>query len=149
MIEHGLLKRSENDRNESDGQPLSPGSVAGSFVMRRSNWTPSIVPNSDDQDVYLVANDLGRLGRIWPDADLERTDLESVVQDLLEGQYSDPIRVVSFNTAEGWSRDVSADVAQELRRRCDLQRREVPSSILDFVEHHEGQYPRQLTLQLG
>jgi hypothetical protein len=30
---------------------------------------------------------------------------------------------VGFNTAGGWSQDVSADVAQELRRRCDLQMR--------------------------
>jgi hypothetical protein len=28
--------------------------------MRESNWTPSIVPRGDDQDVYLVVDDLGR-----------------------------------------------------------------------------------------
>jgi hypothetical protein len=27
--------------------------------MRRSNWTPSIVPRADDHDVYLVLDDLG------------------------------------------------------------------------------------------
>ena len=31
--------------------------------MRKSNWTPSIVPSGDDQTVYLVAEDFGRLGR--------------------------------------------------------------------------------------
>jgi hypothetical protein len=25
--------------------------------MRRSNWTPSLVPNGNDQTVYLVADD--------------------------------------------------------------------------------------------
>ena len=40
--------------------------------MRR-NWTPSIVPESNDQNVYLVLDDLGRLGRIWPEADAEAT----------------------------------------------------------------------------
>jgi hypothetical protein len=68
--------------------------------MRKSNWTPSIVPQEHDQKVYLVADDLGRSGRIWPEADLERTDLEAVILDLLQGQYKNPIRVVSFNTAE-------------------------------------------------
>jgi len=37
------------------------------------------------------------------------------------------VRVVSFNTSEGRARDISADVAEELRRRCDLQMREVPA----------------------
>jgi hypothetical protein len=59
------------------------------------------------------------------------------VGDLLSGQYKNPILVISFNTAEGWSRDVSADVAQELRLRCDLQMRDLPSDIQDFVERHE------------
>ena len=116
--------------------------------MRRSNWTPSSVPNGDDQNVYLVADDLGRLGHIWPETDLERTDLEMVIQDLLEGQYKNPLRVVGFNTAEGWSQDVSADVAEELRRRCDLQLRDIPSCIQDFVERHAGHVDRQLALRL-
>jgi hypothetical protein len=73
--------------------------------MRR-NWTPSIVPESNDQNVYLVLDDLGRLGRIWPEADAEATDLETVITDLLTGQYSSPVRVVAFNTAERWSEDV-------------------------------------------
>jgi hypothetical protein len=47
--------------------------------MRRSSWTPSIVPESDDHNIYLVMDDLGRLGRIWPEADAETTDLETVM----------------------------------------------------------------------
>jgi len=97
--------------------------------MRRSNWTPSIVPNDNDETVYLVADDFGRLGRAWREADYETTDLETVIQDLLTGQFA--------NTAERWSEDVSEDVANELRRRCDLQMRELPSTISDFVERHE------------
>ena len=56
--------------------------------MRKSNWTPSIVPSGDDQTVYLVAEDFGRLGRAWREADYETTDLETVIQDLLSGQYN-------------------------------------------------------------
>ena len=29
----------------------------------------------------------------------------------------DPLRVVAFNTADGWMRDVTADIARELRFR--------------------------------
>jgi hypothetical protein len=116
--------------------------------MRKSGWTPSIVPNGNDQDIYLVVDDFGRLGRAWREADIEQTELETVIQDLLSGQYHNPIGVFGFNPFEGWSRDVSEDVAQELRRRCDLQLTDLPSSIQGFVERHEGRGQRQLTLRL-
>jgi hypothetical protein len=115
--------------------------------MRKSKWTPSIVPRGDDQDVYLVIDDLGWLGRVWREADVEATDFETVVTDLLDGQYDNPMGIFAFNPAEGWSRDVSEDIARELRLRCDLQLRDLPSSIQDFVERFEG-HQAQLTLRL-
>jgi hypothetical protein len=63
-----------------------------------------------------------------------------VILDMLEGQYKNPLRVVGFNTAEKWSQDVSADVAHELRHRCDLQQRDVPFLLQDFVDRFEGRY---------
>ncbi|MBR1152816.1 hypothetical protein [Bradyrhizobium sp. JYMT SZCCT0428] len=72
--------------------------------------TPSIVPDDQAQTIYLVANDFGKIGRAWCEADYETTDLETVI--LLTGQYSNPIRVVAFNTGERWSEDVSEDVAR-------------------------------------
>jgi hypothetical protein len=119
--------------------------------MRRFNWTPSIVPGDHDETFYLVADHFGRIGRAWRegDYDYEATDLETVITDFLTGQYSSPFRVVAFNTAERWSEDVSEDVARELRRRCDLQMRELPASLLDFVERHEGPDRRQLTLRFA
>jgi hypothetical protein len=115
--------------------------------MRRSNWTPSIVP-CDDQSVYLVADDFGPIGRAWREADLETADLDTVIQDLLSGQYSNPIRVAAFNTAEHWSEDVSEDVARELQRRCDLQLTDVPSHLQGFVDRHAGRDRQQLSLRL-
>jgi hypothetical protein len=119
-----------------------------SLRMRGTGWTPSIVPADGDDTFYLVADDFGQVGRAWRECDYDATDLETVIQDLLSGQYNNPIRVVAFNTEERWSEDVSEDVAHELRRRCDLQARDVPSSIQDFVERHEGHAWRQLSLRL-
>jgi len=117
--------------------------------MRRSGWTLSIVPHDDEQTVYLVVDDLGRFGCVWREADVDHTDLENVIQDLLAGEYYNPIGVFGFNPWEGWSRDVSADVAQELRRRCDLQLKHLPSNIAEFVKRHEAAYGgRQLVLRL-
>jgi uncharacterized membrane protein len=95
-----------------------------------------------------VVDDLGRNGRVYRETDVEAADLETVILDLLEGQYKNPVRVVGFNTAEKWSEDVSSD-CQELRRRCDMQLREAPSNLEDFVQRHDGQIDRQLTLRLA
>jgi hypothetical protein len=109
--------------------------------MLKPNWTPSIVPNEDDHLVYLVMDDLGgRLGPVWRETDDRTAELEAVLLDLLAGQYKSPIRVVAFNTAEQWSQDVSADVAQELRRRCDLQQRDIPFFLQDFTDRYEGRF---------
>ena len=108
--------------------------------MPRTGWTPSIVPKREDQNVYLVIDDFGRNGRVYREADVETTDLETVIVDLLEGQYKSPVRVVAFNTSEKWSQDVSAEVAHELRQRCDLQMRDVPFFLQDFVGQYEGRY---------
>ena len=51
--------------------------------MRGRGWTPSIVPGGDDQTVYLVKDDLGRLGAVWREADAEAADLETVITDLM------------------------------------------------------------------
>jgi hypothetical protein len=99
--------------------------------MRQSRWTPSIVP-ADEPTVYLGANDFGRVGSAWREADLETTDLETVIQDLIAGEYRRPIKVVAFNTAEPWSADVPADVAREIQHRFNLQLSDVPSHLQEF-----------------
>jgi hypothetical protein len=51
------------------------------------------------------------------------------------GQYERPIRVVVFNTARGWSRDVTDEIANELRKRCtDVGG--IPWSLQDFLDQH-------------
>jgi hypothetical protein len=95
--------------------------------------SPSIVPGLD-RDVYLVLDDFGGMGCAWRDTNVEDTDLEAVIQDLLEGQYSNPVRVVGFNVSEGWVRDVSEEIARMLRQRCADENRELPDSLHQLVE---------------
>jgi hypothetical protein len=121
--------------------------VCGVLPMRRS-WTPSIVPNGQDQTVYLVINNYGKSGTAFAETDLGEADLETTINDLMSGQYSDPVRVVAFNTTEHWSEDASEDVAREIMRRLDLAGHELPSSIQAFVDSHFGP-DRQLTLRLA
>jgi hypothetical protein len=95
-----------------------------------------------------VIEDFGDLGRAFLETDLAEADRDTVVRNFISGQYENALRVVSFNTAEGWSQDVTEEIAQELRRRCDLQAIDAPSTIQDFIERHEQYDRQQLTLRL-
>jgi hypothetical protein len=50
--------------------------------MPRTGWTPSIVPNGDDQSVYLVVDDFEPNGRAYRETDVEAADLETVILNL-------------------------------------------------------------------
>ena len=52
---------------------------------------------SFDVTVYLVLDDLGPLGRVYREADEEASDLETIIQNMLSGDYRKPVRVVAFN----------------------------------------------------
>jgi len=95
--------------------------------------SPTIAPHGPDRDTYLVPDDFGPMGRSWRETDENGADRETLIRDLVEDQYSRPIRIVAFNTAEGWSRDVTVDIADELRRRY-VEFGEVSESILEFLE---------------
>ena len=93
--------------------------------MPRTGWSPSTVPYGADQTVYLVI-DRFKNGTVYRETEIERTDLETIVNDFMTGQFNDPVRVVSFNTLEHWADDVSKDVAQEIQTRCDIAGEAVP-----------------------
>jgi hypothetical protein len=103
----------------------------GDLVMRAS---PSIVPRGADQDTYIVLDNVGgRVGCSWRETDAESTNRETLIRDLVDGEYSDPVRIVSFNMAEGWCRDVTMDIADDLRRRY-AEFEELSDSILGFMD---------------
>jgi hypothetical protein len=67
---------------------------------------------------------------------------------LLEGQYENPIHIVAFNTVEGWSRDVTQDIANELQDVCS-DRDELSVSIEEFIREHATPKPaRQLSFPI-
>jgi hypothetical protein len=106
--------------------------------------SPSIAPGTEP-DIYMVLDDYGHpLGRAWPEMDEEHTDRETLIRHLLEGQYHNPVRVISLNIGEGWSRDSSEDIADELMHRIAD---EVPPTLQDFIELHAARpHERQLAL---
>jgi hypothetical protein len=71
----------------------------------------------------------------WRETDVDSADRQTLIRDLLAGEYKNPVRIVAFNTAEGWSRDVTVDIADELRRRY-VEYDEVPEQVLEFMDGH-------------
>ena len=95
--------------------------------------SPSIAPDGLPRDIYLVLDDFGRSGRAWRETDEDGADRATLVRELLAGEYNNPVRIIAFNTAEGWSRDVTVDIADEVRRRY-VEFDDVPESVLAFLE---------------
>lgn len=115
--------------------------------MPSSGWSPRVVPYGTDKTVYLVVDSF-RSGAVYRETEVERTDLETIIGDLLSGQFNNPVRVVAFNTLEHWSEEVSADVASEISIRCDIDGLPVPEHLRDFVDRYAGSR-RQLALRLA
>ena len=107
-------------------------------VCVQAKVAPSLVP-SFDVTVYVVLNDFGKLGRAYLETNEEKADLETVFAGMLAGEFRRPVRVVAFNTAEGWSRDVSEDVAWEVLKRASSACKALPEAVHQFVVFYVGE----------
>jgi hypothetical protein len=96
--------------------------------------SPSIVPGFD-VDVYLVLDNFGRLGRAYRETDEEKADRRTIIREIMEGQYNNPVRVVAFNTTEGWSRDVTEDVAREIKDHADRTGENLSQGVRAFIDY--------------
>ena len=114
--------------------------------MPRTGWSPSTVPYGADQTVYLVVDSFSG-GSVYRETEVERTDLQTIINDFMTGQFNEPVRVIAFNTLEHWADDVSEHIAREIQTRFDIQGEPVPEHIRDFVERYTGPV-RQLALRL-
>jgi hypothetical protein len=90
------------------------------------------VPYGADQTLFVVVDRIGGNKEIR----IERSDLDNTIGEIIAGCFSDPVRVLSFNTLEHWIKDISAEVAAEIQSRCDIDRTDLPDHLRDFVESH-------------
>ena len=84
----------------------------GVLPCPQRRWSPGTVPYGADQTVYLVVDRFSN-GSVYRETEIERTDMETIIEDFLTGQFNDPVRVVAFNTLEHWANDVSKDIASD------------------------------------
>ena len=86
-----------------------------------------------DVTVYIVLNYFGsRLGNAYCETGDDEANEETIIENILSGQYSHPIRAVAFNTAEGWARDVTEDIARAVLDRAQRQDRPIGKALRSF-----------------
>jgi hypothetical protein len=84
--------------------------------------TPPLAPKlTDNVTVHIVLNDFGELGRAFLETDELEADEWTTVSNIINGEYSHPVRVVAFNITEGWSRDVTEDIAGAVLERGESE----------------------------
>jgi hypothetical protein len=121
-------------RNGSSSFSFLLDSGAGATLVELRMRRTQTILRSANQDTYLVLDDFGgNLGRVWRETAEGDASREMLIHDLMDGQYSRPARIVAFNTAERWSRDVTVDIADEVRRRF-AEYDDVPVSVKEFLE---------------
>jgi hypothetical protein len=98
------------------------------------NQTP-LAPGGPGFDVavHVVLNDFGPLGRAYVESDEAEADEATIIKNILTGQYSHPVRVVVFNTAEGWARDVTEDIAQAVLTKAQREHRSIGITTQEFL----------------
>lgn len=79
-------------------------------------------------------------GRYYAERKDCETDLKSTIVDIVAGQITEAVSVYAFNPVEGWSRDVSEDVARACARRWseEYPGEKMPDDLRGFIERHCG-----------
>ena len=99
--------------------------------------SPSLAP-AYDETVHLVLCDFGRQGLAYIETEPACSE-RSVVKNLLLGQYHHPVQVVACNVSEGWSRDVSEDIAGLVVERARSEGKLLAKGAQRFVEDQLGE----------
>jgi hypothetical protein len=58
------------------------------------------------------------------------------VRNMISGEYSDPLRVIALNTVEGWSRDVSEEIAYDVLDRAYDADTTLSAGAKRFIDLH-------------
>jgi hypothetical protein len=103
--------------------------------MSPANAASSLVPKFD-VTVHIVLDDFDGAGRVYRETDEQDAGFDTVIEELMTGQFNNPVRVIAFNPSEGWSRDVSEDVARELLKRVVKEGKTLAHASRRFVEFH-------------
>jgi hypothetical protein len=103
----------------------------------------SLVPLYEDNNVYLVLDELVTYGRVWRELSEEAENEQTVLNLIADGEFRYPVRVIVFNLAEGSSRDETISFGLKLLEMSRDGRVLGPAAV-EFVERTTGQVPTLL-----
>jgi hypothetical protein len=100
---------------------------------------PSLAPKlTDNVTFHIVLNDFGKRGRAYVETGETEADEWTVVRKITDGEYTNPVLVVAFNIAEGWSRDVTEEIAWAVVER-GRRENHFTTAAKEFVERILGE----------
>src|ERR1700720_4529176 len=74
---------------------------------------PPLVP-ALDLELHFVLCDFGALGIAYVETVPTEVDRDTIIRNMMSGEYDHPLHVIAVNPAKGWARDVSEDIARAL-----------------------------------
>ena len=84
--------------------------------------------------VHIVLNDFGRFGTALVETDPTKADTETIIRQMIAGQYDRPIRVDAYNILAGRALDASRDIARLIAERCEDGC--LPAGVLAFCQRN-------------
>ena len=93
--------------------------------------SPPLVP-SLGHDLHFALCDFGKNGHAFLETDPAYADRNTIISNLIAGEYERPLNVITFNLAEGWACDVSQNVAKAIKK-ADAS---LTTGTRAFVEAH-------------
>jgi hypothetical protein len=105
--------------------------------------TASLVPLYESNDVYFVLDELVTFGRVWRELSEEAANEQTVLELIANGEFHRPMRVIMFNTAEGWSRDETVAMGFKLLQMSH-DGHVLGEAARELVERTTGQVPTLL-----
>src|SRR5258708_13596817 len=87
-----------------------------------------------DLDLHFVLCDFGALGTAYVETVPAEVDRDTIIRNMMSGEYDHPLHVIAVNLAKGWARDVSEDIARALVETAVPSAQSLPPGTHGFVE---------------
>ena len=88
--------------------------------------------------LYFVEADFGRHGRAFVETDRDKNSRRQVVEDIAQGQLEDVTQVLEIVEDEGSCRDVTEDIACDVRDFLGKENNGVRGALRDWIDHWCG-----------
>jgi hypothetical protein len=98
---------------------------------------PPVVP-ALDLELHFVLCDFGTLGTAYVETAPTEVDRDTIIRNMMTGEYDHPLHVIAVNPAKGWARDVSEDIARALIETAVRGGQSLPPGTQSFVERQLG-----------